>query len=75
MRNLLLSVALIAVPVAGFSAVEMWLLPAPASQSASVGLGDLSPFAALVTAFKYLNTSESSSVESSRCSFLSMSET
>lgn len=49
MRNLLLSVALIAVPVAGFSAVEMWLLPAPASQSASVGLGDLSPFAAIVT--------------------------
>ncbi|WP_196216804.1 MULTISPECIES: hypothetical protein [Paracoccaceae] len=49
MRNLLLSVALIAVPVAGFAAVEMWLLPAPASQSASAGLGDLAPFAMIVT--------------------------
>lgn len=49
MRNLLLSVALIAVPVAGFAAVEMWLLPAPASQSASMGLGDLAPFATIVT--------------------------
>jgi hypothetical protein len=49
MRNLLLSVVLIAVPVAGFAAVEMWLMPAPASQSASMGLGDLAPFAAIVT--------------------------
>ena len=49
MRNLLLSVVLIAVPVAGFAAVELWLLPAPATQSASAGLGDLAPFAAIVT--------------------------
>ena len=49
MRNLLLSMALIAVPVAGFAAVELWLLPAPATQSASAGLGDLAPFAAIVT--------------------------
>ncbi len=49
MRNLLLSVALIAVPVAGFAAVETWLMPAPAGQTASAGLGDLAPFAAIVT--------------------------
>ncbi len=49
MRNLLLSVALIAVPIAGFAAVEMWLMPTPASQTASTGLGDLAPFAAIVT--------------------------
>ncbi len=49
MRNLLLSVVLIAVPVAGFAAVEMWLMPTPASQTASVGLGDLAPFTAIVT--------------------------
>ena len=49
MRNLLLSVALIAVPVAGFAAVEMWLMPASSSQAASTGLGDLTPFAAIVT--------------------------
>ncbi len=41
--------ALIAVPIAGFAAVEMWLMPTPASQTASTGLGDLAPFAAIVT--------------------------
>ena len=49
MRNLLLSVALIAVPVAGFAAVEYWLLPAAVVQTASAGLGDLAPFATIVT--------------------------
>ncbi len=49
MRNILMSVALIAVPVAGFAAVEHWLVPAPASQTAAAGLGDLSAFASIVT--------------------------
>ena len=49
MRNLLLSVALIAVPVAGFAAVEMWLMPAAVVQTARAGLGDLAPFATIVT--------------------------
>ena len=48
MRNLLLSVALIALPVAGFSAVEWWLVPGPAPEAAGVGLGDLSSFATIV---------------------------
>lgn len=52
MRNLLLSVALIAVPVMGFAAAEHWLLPSTATAAAPVatsGLGDLSAFATIVT--------------------------
>lgn len=49
MRNLLLSIALIAVPVIGFAAVEHWLVPTPAAEAAASGLGDLAPFAAIVT--------------------------
>ena len=49
MRNLLLSVALIATPVAGFAAVEMWLMPAAVVQTARAGLGDLAPFSTIVT--------------------------
>ena len=53
MRNLLLSLALIAVPVAGFAAVEHWLVPTPASQTgsqtASAGLGDMATFTTIVT--------------------------
>jgi len=49
-RNLLLSAALILVPVAGFSAVEYWLgqRSAPAV-AAPAGLGDLSAFKGIVT--------------------------
>ncbi|SOC21426.1 hypothetical protein SAMN05877809_1167 [Rhodobacter sp. JA431] len=47
MRNLLLSVALIAVPVAGFALVETALLAPPAASSS--GLGDLSAYSAIVS--------------------------
>lgn len=47
MRNLLLSVALIAVPVAGFAAVEALLHPAALAVATS-GLGDLSTYEAIV---------------------------
>lgn len=51
MRNLLLSVALIAVPAIGFVAAERWLVPATATVAAQAvpsGLGDLSAFATIV---------------------------
>jgi len=53
MRNLLLSTVLIAVPVAGFTVVELALPPSSASTvdqaQASPGLGDLSTYEAIVT--------------------------
>jgi len=52
MRNLLLSAILIAVPVAGFVGVEMFL---PAASSASpAGLGDLSAFTQIITDTKVI---------------------
>lgn len=49
MRNLLLSVALIAVPVAGFALVESVIAPPSATISVSSGLGDLTAYETIVT--------------------------
>ena len=51
MRNLLLSVALIAAPVGVFAAGYTWLTPAPPSQTASStpSLGDMSKFSTIVS--------------------------
>ena len=46
LRNFLLSAVLIAVPATGFALVEIY--SAPASQTASNGLGDLTPYIAIV---------------------------
>ena len=52
MRNLLLSAALIALPVGAFSAVYALVVPAPEPApvaAAGPSLGDMTPFAAIVT--------------------------
>ena len=49
MRNLFLSVALIALPVGAFAAVEILLPRAPADTQAAAGLGDVSRYQAIVT--------------------------
>lgn len=52
MRNLLLSVALIAAPVGIFAAGYTWLMPQTATAQATVSapaLGDMSPFSSIVT--------------------------
>lgn len=48
MRNLLLSVVLIAIPVAGFALVET-VMPTGPSTAAPAGLGDLSSYEQIVT--------------------------
>lgn len=49
LRNLVLSTALIAVPVTGFVLVEHFVLAAPAVQTTTASLGDLSAYVAIVT--------------------------
>lgn len=52
-RNLLLSAALIVIPIAGFSAAEHWLVgTAPTTANAGTDLGDLSNFKQIVTDVK-----------------------
>ena len=49
LRQILLAVALIAAPVAVFSAWEVWVAPPPQLASAPNALGDMTPFKTIVT--------------------------
>ncbi|WP_068305619.1 hypothetical protein [Pararhodobacter sp. CCB-MM2] len=50
LRNLALSLALIAVPAGGFALAEAWIAPAPAAATANAApLGDMSAYQTIVT--------------------------